>query len=44
MREFLRDDSEDLAKTMAALDRRLSQAEPFLGGFRWGPREEKQSA
>ena len=44
MREFLRDDSEDLAKTMAELDRRLRQAEPFLGGFRWGPREQKQSA
>jgi AcrR family transcriptional regulator len=46
LRVFVRDDSEDLAKTMAALDRRLRQAEPWLGlgGFRWGPREQKQSA
>lgn len=46
MRVFVDDDSEDLAKTMAALDRRLGQAEPWLGlaGFRWGPREQKQSA
>jgi hypothetical protein len=46
LRVFLRDDSEDLAKTMAALDRRLRQAEPWLGlgGFRWGPREQKQGA
>jgi AcrR family transcriptional regulator len=46
MRVFVEDDSEDLAKTMAALDRRLGQAEPWLGlgGFRWGPREQKQSA
>jgi AcrR family transcriptional regulator len=46
LREFLRDESEDLAKTMAALDRRLRQAEPWLGlgGFRWGPREQKQGA
>jgi len=28
---FLRDDSPDLGKTMAALDRRLSLSEPFLG-------------
>lgn len=28
---FLRDDSPDLGKTMAALDRRLSLIEPFLG-------------
>ena len=28
---FLRDESADLAKTMAALDRRLAQIEPFLG-------------
>jgi AcrR family transcriptional regulator len=28
---FLRDDSKDLGKTMAALDRRLSLIEPFLG-------------
>ncbi|HYL31598.1 MAG TPA: TetR family transcriptional regulator [Stellaceae bacterium] len=28
---FLRDDSRDLGKTMAALDRRLSLIEPFLG-------------
>ncbi len=46
LRVFVRDDSEDLAKTMAALDRRLRQAEPWLGlgGFRWGSREQKQSA
>jgi AcrR family transcriptional regulator len=46
LRVFVADDSEDLAKTMAALDRRLHQAEPWLGlgGFRWGPREQKQSA
>ncbi|HUN45421.1 MAG TPA: helix-turn-helix domain-containing protein [Stellaceae bacterium] len=31
MRVFLADESEDLAKTMAALDRRLRQAEPWLG-------------
>lgn len=28
---FLRDESADLGKTMAALDRRLSMVEPFLG-------------
>ena len=28
---FLRDESQDLGKTMAALDRRLSLIEPFLG-------------
>jgi len=28
---FLRDESQDLGKTMAALDRRLSMIEPFLG-------------
>lgn len=28
---FLRDDSQDLGRTMAALDRRLSLIEPFLG-------------
>jgi AcrR family transcriptional regulator len=46
LRVFVGDDSDDLAKTMAALDRRLRQAEPWLGlgGFRWGPREQKQSA
>lgn len=46
LRAFVGDDSEDLAKTMAALDRRLRQAEPWLGlgGFRWGPREQKQNA
>jgi len=46
LRVFVRDDSEDLAKTMAALDRGLRQVEPWLGlgGFRWGPREQKQSA
>lgn len=46
MRTFVDDDSEDLAKTMATLDRRLTQAEPWLGlgSFRWGPREQKQSA
>lgn len=46
MRVFVDDDSKDLAKTMAALDRRLSQAEPWLGlgRFRWGPREQKESA
>jgi len=46
MRVFVDDDTEDLGKTMAALDRRLGQAEPWLGigGFRWGPREQKQSA
>ncbi|HLJ18823.1 MAG TPA: helix-turn-helix domain-containing protein [Stellaceae bacterium] len=46
MRVFVDDDTEDLARTMAALDRRLSQAEPWLGlgRFRWGPREQKQSA
>src|SRR5579862_1818035 len=31
MRVFVDDDTEDLARTMAALDRRLSQAEPWLG-------------
>ena len=46
LRVFVDDDSEDLAKTMAALDRRLRQAEPWLGlgGFRWGPKSQKQSA
>ncbi len=46
MRVFVDDDTEDLARTMAALDRRLTQAEPWLGlgGFRWSPREQKQSA
>jgi AcrR family transcriptional regulator len=46
LRTFVTDDTEDLAKTMAALDRRLTQAEPWLGlgRFRWGPREQKQSA
>ena len=46
LRVFVRDDSEDLAKTMAALDRRLRQAEPWLGlgAFRRGRREQKQSA
>jgi len=46
LRVFVGDNSEDLAKTMAALDRRLRQAEPWLGlgGFRWGPREQKQGA
>lgn len=38
LRVFLGDESADLAKTMAALDRRLSQAAPFLGlaEFTWG--------
>jgi AcrR family transcriptional regulator len=46
LRVFVGDDSEDLAKTMAALDRRLRQAEPWLGlgGFRWGPVSQKESA
>ncbi|HKF70260.1 MAG TPA: TetR family transcriptional regulator [Stellaceae bacterium] len=46
LRTFVTDDTEDIAKTMAALDRRLTQAEPWLGlgRFRWGPREQKQSA
>lgn len=46
MRVFVDDDTEDLAKTMAALDRRLSQAAPWLGlaRFRWGPREQRESA
>jgi len=46
LRVFVEDDSEDLAKTMAALDRRLRQAEPWLGlgGFPWGPQSRKQSA
>ena len=46
LRTFVTDDTDDLAKTMATLDRRLTQAEPWLGlgRFRWGPREQKQSA
>jgi AcrR family transcriptional regulator len=46
LRTFVTDDTADLAKTMAALDRRLTQAEPWLGlgRFRWGPRGQKQSA
>jgi AcrR family transcriptional regulator len=46
LRVFVGDDSEDLAKTMAALDRRLRQAEPWLGlgGFRWGPESQKENA
>jgi len=45
-RVFFEDDSADLSKTMAALDRRLSQAEPWLGlaGFRWGGGKAKQTA
>ena len=31
LRDFLEDDSADLAKTMAALDRRLRRAQSFLG-------------
>ena len=31
LRDWLRDDSEDLAKTMAALDRRLTRADDLLG-------------
>jgi hypothetical protein len=46
LRVFVGDNSEDLAKTMAALDRRLRQAEPWLGlgGFRWGPESQKENA
>jgi AcrR family transcriptional regulator len=46
LRTFVTDDTEDLSKTMAALDRRLGQAEPWLGlgSLRWGRREQKQSA
>src|ERR1700730_2146912 len=46
LRVFVDDDSDDLAKTMAALDRRLRQAEPRLGlgGIRWGPQAAKHSA
>ncbi len=46
LRVFVGDDSADLAKTMAALDRRLRQAEPWLGlgGFRRGPQAQKQTA
>ena len=46
LRVFVGDNSEDLARTMAALDRRLRQAEPWLGlgGFRWGPVSQKESA
>jgi len=45
-RVFLEDDTADLSKTMAALDRRLSQAEPWLGlaGFRWGAGRAKEPA
>ena len=45
-RTFIEDESADLAKTMAALDRRLSQAGPWLGiaEFRWGGGREKQPA
>jgi AcrR family transcriptional regulator len=39
MRVWLRDDSEDLAKTMAALDKRLRQADRLLGAVcRMAPR------
>jgi AcrR family transcriptional regulator len=34
LRAWLRDESEDKAKTMAALDRALGRAEFFAGGFR----------
>lgn len=46
LRVFVRDETDDLAKTMAALDRRLTQAEPWLGlgRFRWGRRDQQQSA
>jgi len=45
-RVFFEDDTADLAKTMAALDRRLSQAEPWLGlaGFRRDGGRDKQPA
>jgi AcrR family transcriptional regulator len=46
LRVFVDDDSSDLAKTMAALDRRLRQAEPWLGlsAFRWGPGRAQETA
>ncbi len=46
LRVFVSDDTGDLAKTMAALDRRLRQAEPWLGlgGFAWGQGRAKQEA
>lgn len=34
LRAFLKDESEDLARTMAVLDRRLRQAEEFINSFR----------
>lgn len=37
MRVFLRDDSEDLAKTMARLDSGLKRAERAAGAFGWRP-------
>jgi AcrR family transcriptional regulator len=46
LRVFVDDDSSDLGKTMAALDRRLRQAEPWLGlaAFPWGPGRAKETA
>jgi AcrR family transcriptional regulator len=46
LRVFMDDDSSDLGKTMAALDRRLRQAEPWLGlaAFPWGPARAKETA
>jgi AcrR family transcriptional regulator len=46
LRTFVGDETDDLAKTMAALDRRLTQAAPWLGlgAFRWGRWDQKQSA
>jgi len=46
LRVFVDDDSADLGKTMAALDRRLRQAEPWLGlaAFRWGFGREQKTA
>lgn len=43
---FIDDETEDISKTMAELDRRLTQAELWfnLGNFRSGSREQKQSA
>lgn len=38
LRTWMQDDSADMAKTMAALDRRLNQAEQLAGTFRLGGR------
>ncbi len=44
LRVWLRDEGEDLAQTMAALDKALGRVDNILGSFRRGPRRFSQSA